>query len=110
MFRIRGVRPDAADYAAIAAVRNAVWTDEPTEIAQLHHEDERWPPEHLFERLVVEVDGKIVAAGCYFENHWQYQPGKLNHLCWFLLRRRQANDCRTSGCIVPEHLAHRLIK
>lgn len=78
MFRIHASEPTAVDYATIAAVRNAVWIDEPITVEQMRHFDETWPTTYLSQRLLVELDGVIVAVGHYFENHWQYQPGKVD--------------------------------
>lgn len=78
MFHIHAPEPAAVDYATIAAVRNAVWIDEPITVEQMRHFDETWPATYLSQRLLVEMDGAIVAVGHYFENHWQYQPGKYD--------------------------------
>ncbi|MCE7989221.1 MAG: GNAT family N-acetyltransferase [Caldilinea sp. CFX5] len=78
MLHIHTPEGTAVDYATIASVRNAVWTDEPVTVEQLRHFDESWPAAYLSQRLLVEMDGIAVAVGHYFENHWQYQPGKYD--------------------------------
>lgn len=78
MFRMYTPELTTSTYAAITAVYNAVWIDEPITVEQLRHADATWPAAYLSQRLLVEEDGKIVAAGHYFENHWQYQPGKYD--------------------------------
>lgn len=74
MRHIHSPTPNAVDYDAIVAVRNTVWTDELTTVEQLRHFDATWPAAYLSQRRLGEVDGNMVAAGHYFENHWQYQP------------------------------------
>jgi hypothetical protein len=49
------------EYQAIVAVQNGVWPEFPDTIEKRKHWDKARPPGYFFERLVVEVDGKIVA-------------------------------------------------
>lgn len=67
MLHIHTPTPNTVDYDAIVAVRNTVWSDEPTTVEQLRHFDATWPATYLSQRLLVEVDGSMVAAGHYFE-------------------------------------------
>jgi mycothiol synthase len=75
---IRPLQPTDADYTLIAEINDAVWSDTPLTPVQLRHEDESWLPGYLYQRFVVEVEDRVVAAGRYFENHWQYLPGKYD--------------------------------
>jgi GNAT superfamily N-acetyltransferase len=104
MMIIRPLAHTAAEYAALAAVRNAVWSDEAVTAAQLQHEDRTWLPGYLFQRLVVDVEGCIVAAAHYFENHWQYQPGKYD----FDLVVHPAWQGRGIGTAVYNHVLNQL--
>lgn len=75
---IRVAGSTEADYGMVVAIKNAVYTDEPVSVRQLRHQQESWKPGFLFGRLIVEKNGQAVATACYFENFWQYQPGKYD--------------------------------
>lgn len=104
MLHIHTPTPNTVDYDAIVAVRNTVWSDEPATVEQLRHFDATWPATYLSQRLLVEVDGSMVAAGHYFENHWQYQPGKYD----FDLVVHPAYQGRGIGAAVYDYVTTRL--
>jgi len=106
MLRIYTPELTTSTYAAITAVHNAVWSDEPITVEQIQHADATWPAEYLSQRLLVEEDGKIVAAGHYFENHWQYQPGKYD----FELVVHPAYQGHGIGTAVYNYVTERLAK
>lgn len=65
-----------AEYNAIAAIHNAAWqaTGPSGENRQRH--DAGRNPGFLFQRLLAEVDGQIVAHAAYGEDAWNHTPGK----------------------------------
>jgi len=73
---IRPLNPCEAEYQALVDVHDAVWPDLPTTPDYWRHEDRMVPDDVLCQRLVVEVDGKIVAFGEYGEPWWSRKPGK----------------------------------
>jgi len=76
MFTIRPFEQRDSEYEAVVSVENAVWPDYPGTIEEWKHKDNSRDPRYLFQRLVVEVDGKIVAHGIYCEPWWSIKPGK----------------------------------
>lgn len=74
--QIRPCNSTLADYKAIASIHNATWqTDGLTaENRQLH--DSKRDPGFLFQRLVVESQGQIIAHAVYGEDAWNHTPGK----------------------------------
>ena len=80
MFTIRPNHPTTdEEYAALVAVRNAAWPDEPEAIANLRFSDERWRENKLFQRFVVESGGRLVTEGVYLEPFWANAPGKYQY-------------------------------
>jgi len=73
---IRPFEATDAEYAAIVAVSNAAWPEDPGSVESWKHRDKTRDPKYLFQRLVGEVAGKIIAYGGYGESAWSYQPGK----------------------------------
>lgn len=75
---IRPFQPTDRDYSAYVAIHNILWPDEATTVEYVRFRDGTLPPGYLFQRLLVEVAGKIVAAANYGETHWSYRPGKYD--------------------------------
>ena len=76
-FKIREFSPTESEYAAIVAIINATYPEFPTTVEQMQHEDRSLNPDYLFQRLVAEVDGQIVAVGTYFESPWFKAAGNI---------------------------------
>lgn len=74
----RLVGTEEASFEMAAAIKNAIYSDEPVTAKQLRYEQENWKEGFLFERLIAEIDGKAVATVCYFDNFWQHQVGKYD--------------------------------
>lgn len=81
MLTVRPYHPESeADYEAIVAVHNAMWPDEKSRASDWRYYDhEDWPEERLFQRFIVEFDGKLIVEGAYMEPFWSHQPGKYNY-------------------------------
>ncbi|MCB9147938.1 MAG: GNAT family N-acetyltransferase [Caldilineaceae bacterium] len=80
-FRIRPFRKTEAEYEAIVALDKLVWPDTGDAVADWQYRDEHRAPGRLYQRLVVEQDGQIIAFGAYQEPHWTYEPGKFFFDC-----------------------------
>jgi GNAT superfamily N-acetyltransferase len=78
MLTIRPFQPTAQEYTALVAIHNAIWPDEPTTVDYVRFRHEAWPQEYFIERLVGEIDGRVVATANYCETHWSYRPGKYD--------------------------------
>jgi len=76
MFNILPFEYTDAKYAAVAAVTNAVWPDNPSTVEEWKHNDQTRDPNYMFHRLVVEAENKIVAVGIYCDPWWSMKPGK----------------------------------
>lgn len=73
---IRDFKKHDAEYEQIVAIHNANWPNLAFTVEEWKHDDETRNPEFLFQRLVVELEGKIVAYGDYGQPAWSYKPGK----------------------------------
>ncbi len=78
MFTIRPFETNDFEYQAVVAVENAVWSEFPGTVEEWKHRDETRDPKYLFQRIVGEVEGKIVALGMYCEPWWSMKPGKYH--------------------------------
>lgn len=76
MFTIRPFNPTEAEYHAIIAINQAVWPDYPEDITEWQHADRSRDPNYVYQRLVVEQAGEIIAVGGYGETPGSYRPGK----------------------------------
>ena len=65
------------EYAAVVALSRAVWPDYQETVEEWKHNDETRDPQYPFQRLVAEIEGKIVASAIYCEPAWSYRPGKF---------------------------------
>ena len=74
---IRPFNPIDQEYKAIVAIHNAVWFDDLSYVEAYKFQDRKRDPKHLFQRLVVELNGRIVAYGIYCETWWSPRPGKF---------------------------------
>ncbi len=73
---IRPLHKAREEYNAIMAIHGLLWPEAPFtgEHRMLH--DAGRNPDFLFQRLVAEQDGQIVAHANYGENAWSHLPGK----------------------------------
>lgn len=75
---IRPLNKTLAEYNMLAAIHQAAWGEVWLDgAARLLHDSKR-NPAFLFQRLVAEVDGQIVAQAAYGEDAWNHTPGKYN--------------------------------
>lgn len=74
--KIRPFKKNEEEYAAIVAISNANWPDERSAPESWMYRDKHRSPKYLFERVVGEVGGEIVAFAAYGESEWAYLPGK----------------------------------
>lgn len=61
MFKIRLFQPTEAEYNAIYQVEKAVYPENADSVADFKHADATRKPEHFYQRLVVEQDGRLIA-------------------------------------------------
>ncbi len=76
MYEIQSFSPTDANYARIVAIQKAIYPDVPITIERTKHGDTIRNPQYLYQRLVVPVNGRIVAVGVYAEPAWSFRPGK----------------------------------
>jgi GNAT superfamily N-acetyltransferase len=72
----RPFSPTDTDYAAVIAVDNAIWPDNPMVLDELKHTDKHRDTNYLYQRLMMVWEGSIVGFAYYRENPYSYQPGK----------------------------------
>ncbi len=71
MLTIRHFQPTRAEYEDYITVLNRCWSDEPPgTIEEIQFGDREWRKDKLFQRFVIEADGRIVGAGSYLEPYW----------------------------------------
>jgi GNAT superfamily N-acetyltransferase len=63
------------DYDASVAIWNALWPDEPTSVEGMRYSNRTRSRKHFFQRLMAELEGKIVATAIYREPEWVNEPG-----------------------------------
>jgi mycothiol synthase len=73
---IRPFEKTDADYQAVVDLENVLWPDELQAVEGLKHRDETRDPKYMFQRLVGEIDGSVVACAVYGESSWSHVPGK----------------------------------
>lgn len=76
MFTIRPFEKTEQEYRALAEVLVAVWPEYPDTAEEFKHSDETRDSRYLFQRLVAEMDGRMVGCAVYSEPAWSYRPGK----------------------------------
>src|SRR5687768_13716480 len=63
------------DWPAVVEITNRIYPDSPRSLENARHWDARWEADKYFrERLVVEDDGKVVAAAWLQHIPWQFSP------------------------------------
>ncbi len=75
---IRPFSSTTIDYAAVIAVDNAIWPDNPMVLDELKHTDKHRDANYLYQRLMMVWEGNIVGFAYYRENPYSYQPGKYH--------------------------------
>ena len=66
------------DYEAAVAIWNALWPDDPSSVEGVRYANRTRDKRYLFRRLMVELNGDIVATAIYREPFWSYAPGKYD--------------------------------
>jgi mycothiol synthase len=66
------------DYEATVAIWNEIWPDEPSSVEGMKYRESIRDRKFIFERLMAELDGEIVALASYREPFWSYAPGKYD--------------------------------
>lgn len=86
------IRPfAAADYAAMAGLRNSIWPHNMVTAERLRHKDRlRWS-EGLHQRWVAEVEGHMVGVAECSHSEWSFHPRK------FVLRAEVSRSCQGRG-------------
>lgn len=70
------------DYDALAAVRNAVYDDDPRTVDEIRRQDEQRDPKCKFARWLAEWESRIVGIGFYAQSSWSYHPRKFMGLVY----------------------------
>ncbi|MEZ4865854.1 MAG: GNAT family N-acetyltransferase [Caldilineaceae bacterium] len=76
MIHMRPFTATNHDYVARVALHNAIWPDWPDTVARCQGRDSLRNQAYFFQRVVVEVEHQIVAAGTVSEPTWSHRPGK----------------------------------
>lgn len=63
------------DYEAVVNTWNALWPDEPASEEGVRYRENARSKTHFFRRVMVELDGEIVAAAIFREPEWCNEPG-----------------------------------
>jgi mycothiol synthase len=65
------------DYDALAAVRNAVYDDDPSTADEIRRHDEQRDPKCKFARQLAMWGEEVVGVGSYNQSPWAYHPRKF---------------------------------
>lgn len=93
-----------ADYEAVVALANAWQPEAPTCVERVRHRDEAREKQYMFRRIMVELDGRVVAAGNFGESNWSHVPGK--YTLYFSVHPEYGN--RGIGTAVYEYIMSEL--
>ena len=78
MLTISEFIPSEEEYAALVAVYNGAWPDEPTTVASTKHRDASRAPERYHRRVIGRMGERIVAAANASEGGRSHRPGKYH--------------------------------
>ena len=76
MITLRPFDKSENDYKTVAQIHNVVWPHEPLTPEMFVYFDNVRNKQYLFQRLILEVDGRPMGYASYQENYWAYRPGK----------------------------------
>lgn len=94
------------DYDAVVEVSNTVWPDLPETVAEVKHQDQSRDRKYMFERLVAEDGGRVIATGVYGESSWSHVPGKY----FIFVQVRPDCERRGVGTVMYERIVAELAK
>ncbi len=92
------------DYEASVAIWNAIWPDEPTSVEGMRYSNQTRSGKHFFQRLMAELEGKIVATAIYREPEWVNEPGMYD----VQIRVLPEYQRRGIGTTIYDHIIERL--
>jgi mycothiol synthase len=75
---IRPFNPTETEYCQLIGIWNTVWPESQTEVEEYKYLDQQRDPNHFYQRLVVEKNGRIIAYGVYCETWWSKKPLKYH--------------------------------
>lgn len=76
MFTIRPFQKTDADYEAVVAIHNAVWTDDIYSVHEWRYQEEMIDSKYFYQRFLVTMNEQVVAFGDCHETWWSYRVGK----------------------------------
>lgn len=103
--RLREFDGTDRDYAAVIAVDQEVWPEEPVSEEGLRHDDTLWDAAHFFRRIMLELDSEIAGYAEYSETPWAYEPDKY----FITIKVRPAFQNHGFGSTTYDHIARELI-
>jgi len=77
MLQIRRFEPSDTEYEEIRRVHDLEWPEHPTTVENLKWGDENWNKKFLRQRIVAELDAKMIVEGVYYQPIWSFKPGKF---------------------------------
>jgi GNAT superfamily N-acetyltransferase len=92
------------DYDASVAIWNAIWPDEPTSVEGMRYSNQTRSGKHFFQRLMAELEGKIVATAIYREPEWVDETG----LYGMQIRVLPEYQRKGIGTAIYDHIVARL--
>lgn len=98
---IRKFNETEADYAAIVAISNRIWPDNPETVQEWQHSDASRDKKYFLQRYLLEDDtGQVLGYGTIGETSWSYEPGKF----FFGLSIDPAHRRQGYGTTLYEHI------
>lgn len=78
MATIRPFEPTDEEYRKIIELWNAVWPEALETVNDMKHNDATRDPERLFQRIVLDEEGRLPAYAVCMESPWAHVPGKFH--------------------------------
>lgn len=75
--KFRPFRETDSDYEAIAAIENANYADSPMTVNEYRYHDESWDKKYMRDRVVTEVNGRILGFATYGQPWWAFKEGSF---------------------------------
>jgi GNAT superfamily N-acetyltransferase len=77
-FQFRDFDYSESDYAQVIAIWNGEHPHNKTEIHEYRYQDKERNPDYFWQRVVAEMNGRVIGYGIYCETWWSARPGKYH--------------------------------
>ncbi len=104
MMKIQAFEPTEEMYTALVLIEKAIWPDNFTTLTEFKHFDATRSPDFYYQRLMVTVDGHVIAFANCGETPGSHLPGKYR----LRINVHPAYERQGIGTAVYNHIIHML--